>query len=247
MRFNRVRGQSHLIAEFFAIVVAVLVALLIDEWRADRAYWEQEVEAVTRLVDEIKVTNSNRIRQGLRAYESRERGLLLLQEVLTSPTGSFPDSLSIVDFLGDLGWNPMPDFATATFDDLRSSGNTGLISNRGVRSTLLSYYSSVERSLNDTRADAVWRELDAVLGSFVPYDAWRVAREGMQFGGGDEHPAVAAEPIIRSMRASPRLIEQLDMALRESYGGWSRTRVLELDNRGTWTRVDEYLAELVAR
>jgi len=183
----------------------------------------------------------------LREYQSRERGLLLLREVVISPTESFPDSLSIVDFLASLGWNPNPDFRTATFDDLRSSGNTGLISNRGVRSTLLMYYSSVERSLNNTRADVVWRELDAVLGSFVPYDAWRAAREGMRFGGGDENPAVAAEPIIRSMRASRRSIEQLDLALRENYDGWSRMRGLELGNRSTWTRVDKYLAELVAR
>lgn len=142
------------LVEFTVIVVGVLVALAVDQWAEDRSERELERSYLARLVEDLERDRAN-YDAWLTMLEEKEESLERVARFLRSAPASASDAEAVLRDIANgtnFAWNVAPLAGRATFDDLRGTGNLGLLESGAVRHNLVRYYYSVEAA--ERRIDA---------------------------------------------------------------------------------------------
>jgi len=144
MADSKFRHKARFIsAEFLVIVLGVLVALGVDEFRADRADDALEDEYGLRLIADLQADS---------AYFAWFGNVLnikaeVLQSLLNEPA-EFREVDDPVRKMSGLVYSTfvgLPHLSGATFQELQSTGRLGLLDDREIRSALGSHYAQYSR------------------------------------------------------------------------------------------------------
>lgn len=131
---------SRLAAEFCVIVVGVLVALAVDEWR-DTAAEERQSAFYLEALEGDLLADSASLEEAVARARQFQRNAARLEEILhTDPIDADPDSAAQF-VLSSFIANVDPSFATGTMRGLTASGDSRLLQDLGLRSQLLDYLS----------------------------------------------------------------------------------------------------------
>lgn len=146
-----------LAAEFFVIVVGVLVALGVDSWAAERADRVLEREYLQRLLDDVQYD----LRE-LDFIDAIGRAGLDASTTLSSPeaVADLTPSL-LVATVSVAAAERRPDLSRSTYRELLSSGRIDLIQAADVRVALANY----DRRIIET--EAVWENLSPKLRAWA--------------------------------------------------------------------------------
>ena len=131
------RHLPRLIAEFFVIVIGVLVALGVDEFmqgREDRSSERAYLLGITEDLRQDSVELSERAQAWSQWGDYAEQLLNAVQN------RALKDDVSLFELVREAGLFAIPVTAVATYEDLIASGSLGLIRDRDLRVAISSYY-----------------------------------------------------------------------------------------------------------
>jgi len=155
---DKLRSLRWLFAEVVVVVLGILIAFQIDEWKTQRQERRQEIVSLEAISGDLELgLEELRLYEEManRAYAQLARVVRILQDGLEVPD-EFPDLDPEVIFLAltqrpnDRLWRPT---ATA-FDSLRDTGNLNLVSDHELRSELVDYHDTYEPYFLDIRLSA---------------------------------------------------------------------------------------------
>ena len=128
--------------EFVVIVVGVLAALAVDQWRSERDDRKTEVEYITRLRIDVEADIENFYRFE-RILEGKAQFLQsLLDDTIDSVFAD--DTRGLMEAKVYSAYRALPDSVSTTFDELQSTGRLALIQDLAQRDALSKYYSGFE-------------------------------------------------------------------------------------------------------
>ncbi len=128
--------------EFVVIVVGVLAALAVDQWRDERKDSETEAEYLSRLRIDV-AADIERFYLFEKILETKARFLQsLLDHTIDSEFAHDPRSL--MEAVQYSSYIALPDSVSTTFDELQSTGRLALIQDLAVRDALSKYYSGFQ-------------------------------------------------------------------------------------------------------
>ena len=128
--------------EFVVIVVGVLAALAVDQWRSERDDRKTEVEYITRLRIDVEADIENFYRFE-RILEAKAQFLQsLLDDTIDSVFAD--DTRGLMEAKVYSSYRALPDSVSTTFDELQSTGRLALIQDLAQRDALSKYYSGFE-------------------------------------------------------------------------------------------------------
>jgi hypothetical protein len=183
----RTGGPSGLV-ELILVATGVFLALAVDGWNDSRLDRVEEAGYLDRISAELEddTTDFNFI---LGSIDSKEASLLRLRSLLESWDPIPPDSSQFLADLGqsaNFGWNVEPLTRSASFEDLRSSGNLGLIRDPALRLALVRYYADAEGEDRRMEARKTAYPIIAYRSGLFPHSTrgrWR--SRGLREGGND--------------------------------------------------------------
>lgn len=151
------RRWPRLVAEFFVIIVGVLVALAVDQWRESRLDRELEREYLLRLRADLEETRTA-VENVTSDFNRLVAHGIAVARVLD---GSEPFPVDTLGFLASAlqvsrgGYDPA--VSRGAYDDLISTGNLRVIQNEALRYGLSSFYGQVMSMLSpvDYSADKI--------------------------------------------------------------------------------------------
>jgi hypothetical protein len=132
---------SRPIAETLIIVVGVLLALGVDSWNDNRIDRILEVQYLERLTEDIQYNAGLFGGAPEEAFNEKLEYLAEVAEIASQPQEYQPDPDSVISALywsAGLGW-AIPEFRTGTFEELKSTGNLGIIGDLDLRTALNEY------------------------------------------------------------------------------------------------------------
>jgi len=203
---------TRLFAEFVVIVIGVLVALGVDEWRENASDRASEAQYVERLISEL-VNDSTEmalaIRIGSRKAAGIDRVLGRLSDaawVHERPSAVFPDLTYTY---------ARPELQTTTFDELRGAGGLSLVRDEELRFRIGHHYRSSLHDFGrlDERRTALAR---ARMDLFPPVDG---LPGSPLFGESGVLDSVWAAAIDSAFLAAPNAPERLRRLQGPEYQG----------------------------
>ena len=133
----RERAQR-LLAEFAVIVIGVLVALAVDQWRQGLDERQLEDEYAARLLEDLRSDTSDYNRLLGDAFLTKRDFLLALSRGEVPSSGA--DELELAAHLDESTWGGLVEARDAAFSEMVSSGRIGLLASEELRSALANYY-----------------------------------------------------------------------------------------------------------
>lgn len=128
--------------EFLIIVVGVLAALGVDQWRSERDDRRTEAEYISRLRVDIE-SDIGQFSDFERILEAKARFLRsLLDDTVDADYGD--DTRGLMEAKVYSSFQALPDSVSTTFDELQSTGRLALIQDLAQRDALSKYYSGFE-------------------------------------------------------------------------------------------------------
>jgi hypothetical protein len=183
-------------AEFVVIVVGVLVALAVDQWRNENENRRVEAEYLARIKEDLRADIEN-----FRGLEE----IFAIKAQTTQSLRDHPESdlefRSPDDLLQRLvlsSFVALPDSISTTFDELMSTGRFALIQDVDQRDALSRYYSGFEhisKILFEPTGD-----YKKVLWESLPGELQRRAKSESEFSNPEE-----IRDGIKKLLADPRL------------------------------------------
>lgn len=143
--------------EFVVVVLGILAALAVDEWRQARADRALEEHLLSSLLDDLEGDKADVKRQIELEQADREAvgHLLALFEHPLAPPDATPGMTpeEVDESLNEL-WNRGElEVADATFSEMISTGSFRVIRNRDLRRKITTYYQAAERLLRQRQID----------------------------------------------------------------------------------------------
>lgn len=196
------RRTSRLLGEFMLVVVGVLAALAVDEWRGSLADRERGRQYLSRLAGDLDRTYAAITTVDAR-YDDIVRNGRATLAVLRGEADFPHDTTSFVlsAYIPTRSFEPQ--VSRATYDDLVSTGNLDLIRPHALRDSIMGYYENVEFTLFPTDFDLDRAEYRMRVRSLMPLDL----QLQLQACGFDETAPCVAEPRSASRSAQELLAE----------------------------------------
>jgi len=144
---------SRVTAEFAIVVVGVLAALAVDQWREDRRDRELASFYLAALEDDLRADSAEITRVMLQA-EAVQASAARLEAVTAAPSAPEHELSLLIDvgwLLMRLAYSP----SSAAFEDMKSSGNLRVIANPELRNRLQRYSANIARSAQAIIDDGV--------------------------------------------------------------------------------------------
>lgn len=159
--------------ELVVVVMGILIALSIDEWRQEREELEHEHEYLVAIKADLQ--------EDLRMFDERIFPEIKMRLEKSEQLGqvtpeSVPESLeaqrTFVDDIGRAGFMYTYRPRRNALDDMLATGNLRLISNRQLRLDLLGYYDKIEQMqpYDDWGRKLVWENFRNEFTGFIPLD-----------------------------------------------------------------------------
>lgn len=143
MTSTRRVNWSHLLAEAVVVVLSILLALAVDEWRSGREDRAVEREYLARLLVDLD-DNLQVIDGQSRAQVSEIAAARFVYPVVSDGDWSGLDPAEVVRASYLATPSPTPTWTRGTFDELVSTGRMELIRSPELRAALLEYYRFLE-------------------------------------------------------------------------------------------------------
>ena len=126
--------------EIIVVIVGLFMAFQLDRWWEQRGDRQQEQAYIQRLVTEVE-TDIESITYAIKLAEVRQGFAELLMSVAKDPTAADEKPVQFLAAVAQAPFTFTPSLVSHTFDDLRATGNMGLIRNPGIKAALYRYYS----------------------------------------------------------------------------------------------------------
>jgi hypothetical protein len=147
---------GRLIAEFVVIVVGVLVALGVDEWRTAAQQRTAEARYIQRLIEDLD-SDSALMAEAVTVGQDKVTSLDAVAESLRDPTRVRRTPSSVLPNL--LYSYARPPLQTTTFEELLSTGTLSLIRSDSIRFQIADHYRRVvhdSERLDERRTRLAW-------------------------------------------------------------------------------------------
>ena len=141
---------ARMTVEIVVIVVGVLVALAVDEWRSGLTDRSLEPTLLQSLESDLKA-DSLHLADNLELIADWRRKTLYLDSVVRFPNLE-PDSLRVAEAFDVLAYQWQPMLNRSTFDHLLASGGLSLL-RREFRNEIQNYYSAYDQQARGLEAD----------------------------------------------------------------------------------------------
>jgi hypothetical protein len=135
------KTAQRLAAEFTVIVVGVLVALAVDQWREELQKRELEMEYAVRLLADLR-SDSSQFAGFLEDEFVTKRDFLLALAKGELPNPPEDDPARMLERLDQSMWGGILSVRDAAFREMQSTGQLGLLRNPDTRSMLADYYTT---------------------------------------------------------------------------------------------------------
>lgn len=211
----RTQDWFAVIIEVLVVVVGIFLALQVDAWNESRKERALETRYLERLDADIE-NDIEAMEFGLDlAWDRHEMGQMLL-EALDDPTVATNDPTRFVTAIEQAGWTFVPPINDTTFEEIKFSGNLGVISNEDLRQAISGYYKLVERNqqwnyLREANQIAYMQTSTGILSS--------AQQRKIDFLSGREDPedfkeaaditAEEARETLEKMSATPEFVAQI--------------------------------------
>lgn len=135
----RSRDWSAVFIELLVIIFGLVLAFQVDRWWEERADRSREQEYISRLVAEVN-DDIEQIRHAIELAEVRQGFGDLLIEVSADPRVAEQQPAMFLAAVAQAAFTFSPTLNSSTFEDLRSTGNLGLIRNTDIKGALHDFY-----------------------------------------------------------------------------------------------------------
>jgi hypothetical protein len=130
--------------ELVLIVVGILLALAIDQWREDQADAAAELESLQLLARDLGQV-MEQLEEYIEVVDNTSTSAAAVFDALTGPRGEI-DEAATSDYMLALILRRTMRLPRAAYTDLLSTGNLRLIRDRDLRDAVVQFYESAERS-----------------------------------------------------------------------------------------------------
>lgn len=228
------QSLKHMAAEFMVVVLGILVALGIDQWRQNRQELQVLDDSLTGVAAEIRgnIWTVERVRDA--ALTRKMQGLAMVIAFLSAPDAQVKDPAALLRTFAESATSAKPWIVDDQLAGLRDSGNLRLLRNPDLAQRLAGTYAAPRVLLSQVESTqgayplVVYQLLPASMQSGVNRMRWYV-RDGPT-APVIADPAGAAEA-VESFRA--RRLELLSLARGEAAVA-----------TGTWYALERMDAEL---
>jgi hypothetical protein len=148
-RFLRQHDWSAVALEILVVIVGLMLAFQLDRWWEQRGEQAREAEYVARLIADVEA-DIPAIGYAIELAGLRKEMADLLMEVAESPATATMHPVRFIVAVQQAAFTYSPSLTTHTFEDMRSTGNLGLLRNPTIKGALYSYY-NFDRSQNQYR------------------------------------------------------------------------------------------------
>jgi hypothetical protein len=222
---NKTTNWTRLLAEFLVIVVGVLVALGVDEWRQARDDQALEEEYLGRLRHDLErgraMADSTRL-----AHSGALRNADFVLPYLMGEAGIPGDTATVLAALyrasRSLGVGFDNVFPRSTLIELQATGRLGLIQSPDLRTALLDLYTEVDGA--GATLDLLPREYRDFVRRRLPSDLQRAVRsECSVYDTADDGPLECAidfgsfdpHPLLREISGNTELAGDLNLSRQQ--------------------------------
>ncbi len=134
---------SYAIGELIIVTGGVLIALGINQWQQDRGDRELELQYADRLKADLQV-DINRFKNFEASVLSAKTMVLKALAKVDGTQTSFDHAVFNAENLNYSTFNAFPESRSASFNELKSTGNLNLLQNSAIRMAIDGYYESYE-------------------------------------------------------------------------------------------------------
>jgi hypothetical protein len=187
---------KYAIGEVVLVVIGILIALQINDWRNDQRIKSDEAATLTKLIGDLKRDNK-RFKKITEFYIEYEKKLLIEKEIIFKTSLSEEDIKVAMNFNGAQIFNLNP--RTITYDEMLNSGRIYKISNQAVLNKIIEYYQLLEANIYSNKEDR--KEYRALFYGPALTDYW--------FWKGSDQPIEYAAVFFQDQKSSAyRVLQQ---------------------------------------
>ncbi|MDX1403737.1 MAG: DUF6090 family protein [Woeseiaceae bacterium] len=130
-------GQALL--ELLMVVIGILLAFQVDRWWEERKDLALQQEYIERLIGDIE-QDVEQLQNGIMLAETRRSFAKLLMDVAEDPAIAVDSPVEFTLAVNQAAYTYTPALSSNTFDELRSTGNLGLLRAPDITNALFDYY-----------------------------------------------------------------------------------------------------------
>ena len=246
------RYLSYAIGEVILVVIGILIALQVNSYAQRVKERKQETQYLRSILEDIQldIANNEEIIQNAKNNKIAALNILYMLDgekpfeelqLQSFRNSGDNDTLKLITSLGRAGFMMLPQVYDNTFEDLKNSGKTGLLTNGELRKSLYRYYGTLDRitEWNGIKRDA-HGEINKLLSQVISHDL----RSWSSEGGSTQHQLWLQSrpdpiPILEKLRNTKSMSAAVDNMIYTSdrlivESEWrislSRRIILELRN-----------------
>lgn len=191
-----VRYFKYAIGEILLVVIGILIALQINDWRNEQRIKSDETATLTKLVGDLK-TDNKRFKKIIEDYIEYGKRLVIEKEIIFKKTLSGEDIKVVMNFNGAQIQNLNP--RTTTYDEMLNSGRIYKISNQDILNNIIDYYQLLEDNIYSNKEDR--KEYRALFYGPALTDFWF-------WKGGNQHVEYATIFFQNQESSAYRVLQQ---------------------------------------
>lgn len=138
-RFIREHDWFAVGVEVIVIIIGLMLALQLDRWWQERVDRREEVAYVDRLIADVEA-DIPAIEYAIELQSLRLELIDLLMAVAEDPQRALQSPALFLGAVNQAAYTYTPSLTSHTFENLRSTGDLGLVSSQEVKDTLFEYY-----------------------------------------------------------------------------------------------------------
>jgi len=135
----RDQNWSVIFIELLVVIIGLVLAFQVDRWWEERNDRNREQEYITRLIAEVE-DDIEQIRFAKDLAEVRQGFGDFLFEVMADPVVAEQQPSMFLASVAQAAFTFTPSLTSHTFEDLRSTGNMGLIRSTDIKDALYDFY-----------------------------------------------------------------------------------------------------------
>jgi hypothetical protein len=135
----RTRDWPALFSELVVVVLGIFIAIQADSWWQHQSDLRQEASYLSRLVNDVTDDIEN-IEYGIRLATLRKELADVLIAAAENPDGVRERPVKFLIAVEQSAYTFTPSLNSNTFEELRSTGNLGLLRNNELKSALFDYF-----------------------------------------------------------------------------------------------------------